>query len=282
MINVSADDLTVIVSRIDDALLLHDKWRENFQRNLICRLLPPEADLRADAHEQCAFGRWLYGKSNARMRVLPAFKAIEAMHRDMHAKVCALYEQRMSGHLTAVEDYDAYLQAETAFRAGVLALKERVAYTLHNIDPLTGAFKQSQLLSELRAEQQRQRESGEVYSLFLIDLDLKEINQKLGRSSGDKVLQSAIANVRQALTVRDRIYRLVGAEFVICLPGKSARDAEHMKERLLAKIGEAVAAILSKSGQTVKVNYGIVELDPHAYLEELLDQAVRLTYTINL
>lgn len=282
MINVSAEDLGAIIAKIEDALMLHEKWRENFQRTLICKLSPPASDLSANAHEQCAFGHWLYSKGNTHLRSLPAFRSIEALHKEMHIKVCKLYEQRLSGHVTTVEEYDGYLENATAFRDELLKLKERVAFTLHNIDPLTGAYKQSQLLPELRAEQQRQKESGAAYSLFLIDLDIKEVNKKLGRSAGDQVLQTAIGNVRQVLTTKDRIYRLGGAEFVIALPGKSARDAEKMKEVLLLRIGEAVSATTSKGEKTFKVNYGIVELEHHAYLEELLDRAVRFTYTINL
>ncbi len=282
MIKVSAEDLGVIVSKIGDALMLHEKWKENFQRTLACKLQPPEADLSESAHELCAFGHWLYSKGNAHLLSLPAFKTIEAMHREMHVKVRKLYEKRLTGHITAVEDYDTYLEAATAFRAALLNLKERVAFTLHNIDPLTGAFHQTQLLPELREEQQRQKETGGAYSLFLIDLDLRDINKHLGRNAGDKVLQTAIASVRQELSAKDRIYRLEGAEFVICLPGKSAKDTEQLKELLLAKIGGAVSAITAKNEPTFKINYSIIELEPGAYLEELLDKAVRLTYTINL
>lgn len=282
MISVSAEDLGSIIAKIDDALLLHARWRENFQRNLVCRLPAAPADLGEQAHEQCGFGHWLYSKGNAHLLSLPAFRSIEALHKEVHIKARKVYEKRLDGHVTAVEDYDAYLGCVSAFSEALLKLKERVAFTLNNIDALTGAYKQSQLLPELRAEQQRQKENGGAYSLFLIDLDLKEINQKLGRAAGDRVLQAAIGNVRQVLTTQDRIYRLVGAEFVICLPGKKASDAEQMKELLLARIGDAVALTTSKSEPTFRVNYGIVELEPHAYLEELLDQAVRLTYTISL
>lgn len=282
MINVSSEELGAIIAKIDDAIALHDKWRERFQRDLICRLPPPDTELNAHAHELCAFGRWLYGKGNAHMLAMPAFQSIEALHRKMHVKVRELYEKRLAGRSTGVDDYDDYLGTAISFRDQLNLVKERVAFMLHNIDPLTGAYRQSQLLPELRAEQQRQRETGAAYSLLLIDLDLKEINQRLGHDTGDKVLQTAIANVRQALGARDRIYRLVGAEFVICLPGKSAADAEPIKERLLAQIGIAVAATASKIDPTFKLNYGIVELVPDAYLEQLLDQAVRQSYTINL
>ena len=282
MINVSAEDLASIVSKLDDAVLLHEKWRENFQRRLICKLSPSEADLSVNAHEQCSFGHWLYSKGNAHLLSLPAFGTIEAMHKEMHARVHKLYEKRFTGHVIDVEDYDAYLEAATAFKTGLLTLKERVAFTLHNIDPLTGAYLQSQLLPELRAEQQRQKQTGGAYGLFLIDLDIKEINNKLGRNAGDKVLQASIASIRRALTAKDSIFRLVGAEFVICFPGKSARDAEQMKEILLARIGGAVSEATSKSEPTFTVNYSILQLEPDAYLEQLLDQAVRLTYTINL
>lgn len=282
MINVAAEDLASIVSKIGDAVLLHEKWRESLQRRLICKLAPSEADLSANAHEQCSFGHWLYSKGNAHLLALPAFQTIEAMHKAMHVKVHKLYEMRCASHVIGVEDYDAYMEAATAFKEGLQALKDRVAFTLHNIDPLTGAYLQSQLLPELRAEQQRQKRTGAAYGLFLIDLDIKEINNKLGRHAGDKVLQASIASIRLALTANDIIFRLVGAEFVICFPGKSARDAEQMKEILLTRIGGAVSDATSKSEQTFRVNYSILELEPDAYLEELLDQAVRLTYTINL
>ena len=162
--------------------------------------------------------------------------------------------RRLPGHVTAFKDYDVYLDATVAFHAELLNLKERVAFMRHNIDPLTGVYQQAQLLHELLAEQQRQKATGEVYTLFLIGLDIKEINQKLGRSAGDKVLQAAIANVRLALSDKDQIYRVMGAEFVICLPRKNTQDAEQMKEPILEKIGEAVSAATDKSEPTFNVN----------------------------
>lgn len=282
MINVSAEHLGSILSRIDDALVLHDKWRENLQRSLICRQPPPESDLSDRAHEQCAFGQWLYSKGNAHLLSLPVFRTMEAMHKEMHVHVRRLYEKRLAGHLTTVEEYDAYLESAIAFRAEILNLKKRVAFMMNNIDPLTGAYRQAQLLAELRAVQQRQRESGEACSLFHFDLDLKELNREFGRTAGDRVLQAAIANVRQAITAKDRIYRLLGAQFVVCLPGKNARDAEQMKAPLLAGIAEAVSATTGKSDEAFKVSFDIVELASHADLEAVLDQAVRLKQTINM
>jgi diguanylate cyclase (GGDEF)-like protein len=115
-----------------------------------------------------------------------------------------------------------------------------------------------------------------------MDLDLKEINKSHGRDIGDKVLRMTISSIREALIAGDKIYRYGGAEFVICLPGKSTSDAELAKEELLKKIGEALVNATGEPAASLHIHYGIVELDHDAYLEELLDRSSRSTYTITM
>jgi diguanylate cyclase (GGDEF)-like protein len=282
MINVSAEELAAIIAAIDAALTQHDAWRESFQRTLICRLPPSAGDLDADAERHCPFSRWLYGRGNEHLLSIPAFKSIEATHADMHTMVRRMYEQRFAGHVTAVEDYDAYLKAAAAFSAELLDLKERAQYTLQNLDPLTGAYMQAQLLPELRNEQQRQRESGEAHTLFLVDLDLKELNKKRGQGAGDRLLHSAVGYMRRELSVKDRIYRSVGAEFVICLAHRSAQEVERLKERLTAGIGSALSEATNKSETRFTVDFAIVDLAADVDVEQLLDQAQWLSCQIDV
>jgi diguanylate cyclase (GGDEF)-like protein len=166
------------------------------------------------------------------------------------------------------------------FRGELVGLQHKVSFTLQNIDSLTGAFNNSKLLPDLKAEQQRLKESGKPYSLLLMDIDLKEINKTHGRDIGDKVLRTTISSVRDALSDGDKIYRYGGAEFVICLPGKNTSEAELAKEELLKKIGEALVHATGEAAASLQIHYGIVELDHDAYLEELLDRSSRSTYTI--
>jgi len=274
MINVSAEDLAAIVSRIDDALVLHDTWREALHRVLICRLPAPVADLGPHAHEQCGFGRWLYGKSNTDLLALPAFHKIEALHKTVHDKVRVIYEQRAAGHLVSVEDFDAYGHAAAAFRAEMLDLKARAAFTLENVDPLTGAFRQRQLLAELEAAQQRLRQTREPYGVLLLDLDLREINRAQGQGVGDQVLKTAIRHIRETLKAHDRIYRLVGAQFAVCMPGCDASTAIPHEAQIRGAIKAALEESIDVQHLTLELNCVAVELsaegDPETQLNDAL------------
>lgn len=282
MINVTAEELEKIISTIDEALDLHAKWRENLERTLICRLPPPEGSMAEDAHLKCAFGHWFYSKGNAHLRNLPAFIKIGKLHQAMHdtaREVCI--RGKGLGHISAA-DYDLFLGELSTFREELLNLQHRVSFTLQNIDSLTGAFKSSKLLPDLREVQQRLKESGAPYSLLLLDIDMKAINKSLGHAVGDKVLRAAIMGIREVLSPGDKIYRYGGAEFVICLPGKNTADANALREQLLKKTDEVLVETMGDPNTALNIYHSIVELNPHAYLEELLDQATRATYTVGI
>lgn len=282
MINVTAEELEKIVSTIDEALGLHAKWRESLERTMICRLPPPEGSMAEDAHMKCAFGHWFYSKGNAHLRNLPAFAKIGKLHQAMHdtaRDVCI--RGKGLGHIS-VADYDMFLGELATFREEMLNLQRRVSYTLNNIDPLTGAFKQAKLLPDLREVQQGQKEGSGPYSLLLLEIDLKTLNKSHGRAVGDKVLRDTIMGIREVLSAGDKIYRYGGAEFVICLPKKNAGEAIAVRESLLKKIDEVLAAAMGEPNAALSIHHSIVELNPHAQLEELLDQATRATYTIGI
>lgn len=282
MISVTSEELERILATIEEALSLHDKWREGLLRTLVCKLPLAAPDIAEDAHQRCAFGSWFYSKGNSHFRNLPAFKKIGELHQAMHRsarEVCL--KVKVTG-LVAEEDYDQYLGSVSQFREELVGLQHRVSYTLQNIDALTGAFNSIKLLPDLKADQQRLKESGAQYSLLLMDLDLKEINKSHGRDIGDNMLRATILSIRAALSPGDKIYRYGGAEFVICLPGKSTSDAELVKEQLLQKMGEALAKTTVESATSLQIHYGIVALDPDSYLEELLSRSARSTYTITL
>lgn len=282
MINVTSEELERILKTIEEALVLHENWRDNLHRTLACRLPPSAADMAEDAHRKCAFGDWFYSKGSAHLHNLPVFRKIGELHQDMHGGARELCRQLNGMGKVPVESYDDFIARMTKFRKELVAMQHKVAYTLQNIDSLTGAYRNSRLLPDLRAEQEKLRQSGQNYSLLLMDIDLKTINQNRGHNTGDKVLQTAILSVREALGAEDRIYRYGGAEFVICLPGKDLNTAETVREMLMNKIGEALSKAASETADALHIHYGIVELDHDAYLEELLDRSARSTYTINI
>lgn len=282
MLNVTSEDLERILATIKETLSLHDEWREGLSRVLICQLPLTALDITEGAHQRCAFGRWFYSTDNSHLRDLPAFKKIGELYQAMHDNSREVCLKIKDAGLVAIEDYDFYLGSVAQFREELVGLHRRVAHTLQNIDPLTGAFSHAQLLPNLKAEQQRLKESGAQCSLLLIDFDLKEINKSHGHEIGNKVLRAAILCIREALSPGDNIYRYVGAEFVVCLPGKSTGDAELVKEMLLQKIGEALVETAGEQAIALHVHNGAVELNPDTHLEELLDRSARSSFTITI
>ena len=282
MLNVTSEDLERILATLGEVLSLHDKWCEGLSRVLICQLPLAAPDVAEDTHQRCAFGSWFYSKDNSHLRDLPTFKKIGELYRAMHQSVReGCLKINASGSLD-VEDYDQCLTSVLQFREELVSLQHRVSHTLQNIDPLTGAFNHTKLLPYLKAEQQRLKKDGAKYSLLLMDIDLKEINKSHGRDIGDKVLHTAILSIRQALGPGDGIYRYVGADFVICLPGKSTGDAKLVKEMLLQKMGAALVETAGEPATALHVHNGAVELDPDAPLEKLLDRSARSSFTITM
>lgn len=282
MINVTSEELDRILTTIEEALVLHEKWRDRLHRTFSCKLTPDAADMAEDAHQKCAFGHWFYSAGNAHLRGLPVFKKIGELHQEMHGSARDVCKRLVGTGMVAARDYDALMAQIAGFRGELAGMQRKVSFTLQNIDSLTGAYNHSRLLPDLKAEQQRLKESGKPYSLLLMDIDLKEVNKSHGRKIGDKVLQTAIFSIREALGSGDRIYRYGGAEFVICLPGKGVSDAETAREGLMKKIGDALTDVAGEAFASLDIHYGIVELDPDIYLEELLDRSARSTYTISM
>lgn len=308
MINVTAQELESIMHTIDNAVEMHAAWREKLHRTFICKLAPNEADMAEDAHRRCAFGKWFYSSANDHLRKLPSFKTVETMHEVMHGQARQLCVMAKGHWPITTEEYDPFIDQMGKFRNELLKLRQKAADTLHKIDALTGAYNSALLLPELKQAQELQKKGGRAYSLLLLRFDLAEVNRNQGRDAGDQVLRAGVNWTRTVLGPEDKIYRYAGAEFVICLPGRTQAEAEAVKEGLLAGLGGALGATLAASGAAeeepvavdepagvskseaapaatsaaLNVHYGVIPLEPEAYIEHLIQQAALATYTVTI
>ena len=115
--------------------------------------------------------------------------------------------------------------------------------------------------------------------MLLADVDhFKRVNDTYGHLTGDAVLRTLAAEMRQQVRESDLVGRFGGEEFAILLDGTTAEEACRVAERI--RRGAGVVKVLTKDmivGVTVSI--GVAVLGSHgADLSELLESADRALY----
>lgn len=132
--------------------------------------------------------------------------------------------------------------------------EEQLRHLAHH-DPLTGL--PNRLLSNDRIDQAltlAQRNQEDLAVLY-IDLDgFKTINDTLGHSSGDLLLQTLAGRLRDIVRASDTVARLGGDEFVVLLPALShPEDAARIAQNVLTEL----AAPVELAGERIAVSASI-------------------------
>jgi len=106
-------------------------------------------------------------------------------------------------------------------------------------DELTGLFNRRYFEERLREELSRHSRYGDVFSIFMIDLDdFKAYNDVYGHPAGDVLLSQIGRIVRNSIRNVDQAFRYGGDEFVVILP-QTARDSAYVvAERVRRQIAE--------------------------------------------
>ncbi|HEX5130387.1 MAG TPA: diguanylate cyclase, partial [Usitatibacter sp.] len=122
-------------------------------------------------------------------------------------------------------------------------------------DTLTGLPNRAffnEALAHAIAQSQRH---GRPLALFFLDLDrFKNINDTLGHTVGDRVLQEAAARLRGAVRASDLIARLGGDEFVLLV--EEFRDTAHLTE-IAGKVLKAFQASFVVDGQELALSASV-------------------------
>jgi len=120
-------------------------------------------------------------------------------------------------------------------------------------DPLTGLFNRSGF--EQRALPEASSNEGVQHALLYIDLDhFKQVNDRFGHATGDRLLQMFAARLREAVRSSDVVARLGGDEFVILLSGAGTLQAA---EAVADKVLVAASNAFEIEGRDVRVGASI-------------------------
>lgn len=147
------------------------------------------------------------------------------------------------------------------------------------IDELTGllnrwAFKRIAVKETLRCMRLRSR-----LAVIMMDLDgMKGINDRLGHSCGDVVLQAVSSTLQAAVRDRDSIARMGGDEFCLLLPDTDIHEAVTVAERVRSQV-DALAIRYGNETVKIRASFGVSSTDRNGWnWQNLMDRSDAALY----
>ena len=172
------------------------------------------------------------------------FHAISAVPvRDQQGAVLAVLAAFTTARHKDRRD-DIPLLNEMAQIASIAIEQDRLGQELvrqAQYDTLTDLPNRALLSDRLERGIQEARRNNRELAVLLLDLDeFKLVNDTLGHSTGDELLQQVAARLRNCVRDGDTVARLGGDEFVIAVPLRQELDGTEVAERVLASLQPSV------------------------------------------
>jgi diguanylate cyclase len=146
-------------------------------------------------------------------------------------------------------------------------------------DVLTGLANRRAFQEEAARAEQRFRESGQAFSLIMIDIDrFKQVNDVHGHPFGDDVLRGVGEILLQQFRGRDLVSRYGGEEFAILMPATPVAEARRIAETV-REVVENAPFDYSGESLNLTISLGVAEIGPQDNMPELLKRADQAMYT---
>jgi len=162
------------------------------------------------------------------------------------------------------EDDISYIR-EFADRIGVAlssAARDEQLFRQARYDGLTGLPNRFLLIERLKQEVAQAQRLDKTFAVLYVDLDrFKQVNDSLGHSAGDLLLQEAAHRLRECVRESDTVARVGGDEFTILLGGFSdAAVARTVADHILLAMEQSFS--ISGTENFVSASIGIA-IYPH-------------------
>ena len=144
------------------------------------------------------------------------------------------------------------------------------------VDEITGLFNRHHFEERLKEEVSRHSRYGDVFSIFMLDLDnFKAYNDVYGHPAGDILLSHVGKIIKSSVRDADQAFRYGGDEVVVILPQTARNDAYVVAER----VREQIAKEMEKKAITVTCSIGLASYPADgAIAGELVDVADSALY----
>lgn len=199
-----------------------------------------------------------------------------------------LYNKRKNGEIypeqiiiNAITGSDGEISHYIACFNDISASKsdQQRIYKLAYYDPLTQLPNRRLLLERITDIQHEADRSGFYAALLFIDLDhFKRLNDTLGHSYGDELLQQLSTRLQHSLRQTDTLARPGGDEFILLAPtykatlDEAAVDAQQLAAKLLTQIREPF--LLKNRQYQITASIGIVLFNSsNKTIDELMSSA---------
>lgn len=143
---------------------------------------------------------------------------------------------------------------------------------LANLDPLTGVGNRRALEIRLQEVLGMLKRREDPASMLLLDVDhFKQINDRHGHASGDRVLVGLARVVGSRIRSSDSLFRFGGDEFVVLLQDTPQPEALAFADRLR----ELVAASIVQLGCQATISVGVAQVKAEETADAWLQRADR-------
>jgi len=133
------------------------------------------------------------------------------------------------------------------------------------VDEITGLFNRQHFEERLKEEISRHARYGDVFSIFMLDLDnFKTYNDVYGHPAGDSLLSQVGKITKSSVRDADQAFRYGGDEFIVILPQTARDDAYVVAER----VRDQVAAEMEKKSLTVTCSIGLASYPADGVISE--------------
>ncbi|HEY9397104.1 MAG TPA: diguanylate cyclase [Burkholderiales bacterium] len=268
----------VLVEAMEEGIVMLDENGQVTTMNPTARVLIGDGD---------AVVHWLWG-ANAAQRVQGLHPATETL---LDGRPRTGIEMQVTGpdgrmrwlnvNARAVFDMDTRQVAAVLCSFSDISSHKHLELELERQatrDPLTGLYNRRYIERRLREELERARRSGEPLSVVVLDLDhFKNVNDRHGHVTGDRVLKRFADMLTLCLRNHDLVGRIGGDEFCVILPGATGDSAQEVVARCLR---EVAAVKVDREGRLPAISgtAGVAQFGDELSPQQLIEKADQALY----